>query len=518
MGKIAAAIGARYPASTSGVTPSERYLAQLARRSFLSLWSHTNLFTDESRKNGKGDGKELCDLMVVFDNHVLLFSDKQCDFPQHKDINIAWARWYRRAVRKSVNQLRGAESWIRRFPERVFLDRQCTRQFPVPIPDLKNAQFHRLAVTRGAYAKCREFFGGQSTGSLVINNAVSGSDHLETPFTVGLVTPNQGYVHVLDELTLEVVLRELDTISDLVAYLEKKEALLTKPGRIVTATGEEQLVAMYLTHLNKSNEHDFVEIPDDIDSVFIDEGYWEDFIRNPQYNAKKDADRVSYAWDGLIEHFITYGRDDAGDEPSNAARNVEPILRVLASEPRIRRRGLAEQLLEAMGKRVQPGQRFARLGISNDFPDTAYLFLILPQPDFIKSHEEYREGRRAILQAYCRVAKLRAPAARRIVGIATEPAGSEGASEDLVLLETDGANWTSEHEEDAKELQEIGSILVDGSTTCQETHVKEYPDIGIPPRAPVLQEFRPLDQTLNRAQRRAMERGQRREAKRQRSR
>ncbi len=30
-----------------GVTPSERYLAQLARHSFLSLWSYTNLFTDE---------------------------------------------------------------------------------------------------------------------------------------------------------------------------------------------------------------------------------------------------------------------------------------------------------------------------------------------------------------------------------------------------------------------------------------------------------------------------------------
>jgi hypothetical protein len=38
-----------------------------------------------------------------------------------------------------------------------------------------------------------------------------------------------------------MVLRELDTISDLVEYLRKKEGLLTKPGRIVMGTGEEQV-------------------------------------------------------------------------------------------------------------------------------------------------------------------------------------------------------------------------------------------------------------------------------------
>lgn len=462
---------------TSGRTPSERYLAKLARRSFLSLWSYPNLFTDEGLRNAKGDGRELCDLMVVFDNHVVLFSDKHCNFAQHEDIKIAWARWHKRAIQKSVNQLLGAESWIRRFPDRVFLDRQCTSRFPLPIPDPQNAQFHRLAVTRGAYAKCTEFFGGQSTGSLVINTAVQGRDHLDTPFTVGLVAPGRGYVHVLDELTLEVVLRELDTISDFVAYLRKKEAFLTKPGREVIATGEEQLVAMYLTHMNKNNEHDFVDVSGDVHGVFVDEGYWESFIQNRQYKAKKEADRVSYAWDRLIEHFIAHGQDDPDGGPVGGTRYVEPALRVLAAEPRIRRRELAAQLLEVLGKRVDSGQRFARLLLSKDFPDVAYLFLILPQPDYIKSYEEYREGRRAILAAYCRVAKLRAPAAKRIVGIATEPGGSRGASEDLVLLETHGENWTSEHEKDAKELQEIGNIFVDESTTFQETHVQEYPGV-----------------------------------------
>jgi hypothetical protein len=48
----------------SGATPSEKYLARLADRSFLNLWSYPNTFIDK-RVRGKGDGKELCDLLVV---------------------------------------------------------------------------------------------------------------------------------------------------------------------------------------------------------------------------------------------------------------------------------------------------------------------------------------------------------------------------------------------------------------------------------------------------------------------
>lgn len=59
-----------------GVTDAERYLAKLCKRSFLSLWSYPGVFRDQGRVDGKGDGKEVCDLLVVFDNHIIIFSDK----------------------------------------------------------------------------------------------------------------------------------------------------------------------------------------------------------------------------------------------------------------------------------------------------------------------------------------------------------------------------------------------------------------------------------------------------------
>ncbi len=66
--------------AAEGTTDSERALTRLAKKAFLSLWSYANVYTDEGRTKGKGDGKELVDLLVVFGNDVLLFSDKACAF------------------------------------------------------------------------------------------------------------------------------------------------------------------------------------------------------------------------------------------------------------------------------------------------------------------------------------------------------------------------------------------------------------------------------------------------------
>ena len=62
-----------------GVTNAERYLKRLCDKTFLSLWSYPSIYRDQGRA-GKGDGKELCDLLVVFDNDIIIFSDKLCEF------------------------------------------------------------------------------------------------------------------------------------------------------------------------------------------------------------------------------------------------------------------------------------------------------------------------------------------------------------------------------------------------------------------------------------------------------
>src|SRR5258708_6104954 len=97
-----------------GFTPTEKNLTALADKIFLNLWSYPNLF--------KRDGKELCDLLVVCGDDVLIFSDKNIVWPKRDDFKVSWSRWYRRAVEVSVAQINGATRYLREHCDELFLD------------------------------------------------------------------------------------------------------------------------------------------------------------------------------------------------------------------------------------------------------------------------------------------------------------------------------------------------------------------------------------------------------------
>jgi hypothetical protein len=65
--------------------------------------------------------KELCDLLVVFGDDLIIFSDKSCAMQQGPH---GWSRWYRRSVLESAHQLHRAAGWLRKHPRDVFLDAQ----------------------------------------------------------------------------------------------------------------------------------------------------------------------------------------------------------------------------------------------------------------------------------------------------------------------------------------------------------------------------------------------------------
>jgi hypothetical protein len=109
-------------------------------------------------------GKELCDNLVVFRNHVIIFSDKSCQYPETGDELLDWTRWFKRAVERSADQVHGAERWIRNSPERLFVDAKCIQPFPLKLPPPRDTQFHRVIVVLNASARCRKHFNNGGTG------------------------------------------------------------------------------------------------------------------------------------------------------------------------------------------------------------------------------------------------------------------------------------------------------------------------------------------------------------------
>jgi hypothetical protein len=453
-----------------GITSSERYLNNLCEKSFLSLWSYPGVFRDQKAK-GNGEGKELCDLVVVFDEHILIFSDKHCLFPASEYLGLDWKRWYKRAIHKSAEQAWGAERWLKEHPDRVYLDRACTERFPLPIPSNESAKYHLIVIANGCEDRCKAKFGG--TGSLMFNSTLGrqgiAGELSSEPFTVGDLAPSQTFVHVLTEYTLDILLQTLDTISDFVTYLERKEDLI-RSDTAVFAPGEEDLLAFYLMHMNEKGKHDFA-IGKRFKGIFLDEGFWKDFCERPERKEQLRQDSIRYIWDDLIERFARHALN-ATQYYTNCIElsNAEIGLRFMAREPRLARRLIAKGLIDLFTNTPDGTRRtryFKPLSDNGPF----YVFLSLPKPNFA-SYEQYREVRSSLLQACCMVVKYKFPEALDIVGIASEPVRpNTGCSEDLLYL--DARVWSDELNSEAAQLHHDLGIFA--SATTYNVHEQEYP-------------------------------------------
>lgn len=431
---------------SEGVNDSERILTTLCRKSFLRLWSQTNVFTDEGFKNGKGSTRELCDALVIFGNDVIVFSDKHVTFQAGKELAVAWPRWYRRAVLESCKQLHGAKSWLQRFPSRAYLDAKCTRPLPIAVPTQGAVRFHLVAVTRGSREAALHHNGGEGLGSLGLNSAVEGNAHLQTPFVVGLPEPDKHFVHVLDEVSIDLLLSELDTAADFLDYLGKREALLGRRGTEVTAYGEEELLAAFLRTMDaEGQEHVFFNAPPDElpDMVFFGGDIYEALNDDPGYARKKQADGISYEWDRLIDRFLEYGDPDLhGKYINQSPAEIEQGLRLMAAESRFRRRQLAEAFLGAL-RRVERGMRLGRLAYGGVAGETVYVFVVVAKRQD-ETYDAYRQYRIALLHAYVQTAKLKAPLGTTFVGIGFDNPHKDyqGGSEDLFVLVKEA--WTAD--------------------------------------------------------------------------
>jgi hypothetical protein len=432
-----------------GVTAAEQYLEWLCEKTFLSMWSYPGVYRNQ--KSGKGIagcGKEVADLIVVFGEHVLIFSDKDCAFPNSSNLQTDWRRWYRRAIEDPARQILGAERWIKSYPDRLFVDNRCTERFPLALPKPSAMRIHRIVVAHDSTQRCKAEMGG--SGSLAIKPSVIADAQA---FAVGRVYPGAPWVHVLDDISLTELLRTLDTVADFVSYLEKKERFINS-GKLKSAASELDLLAAYMG-LFTQDGHDFL-FPDDLAEIEIKQGEWTRFTISPQRRAQVVADSVSYTWDRLIEtfnHHALTGTQHFTSHPGVA--NQEKGFYWLAREPRVRRRMLAKALVDVLNRNPTS---FAVRVLTTDslavFP--VYVFLLLPQKPN-ESDEEYRRNRRELLKSYSLVAKLKIPAAKHIVGIATQPGSSQERSEDFFYY--DVRHWSEAERKDAERIQKKTGFL-----------------------------------------------------------
>jgi hypothetical protein len=431
-----------------GLTTSEQVLAELCEKSFLRLWTYPNL--------SKKPGKELTDLLVVFQDYVLIFSDKSCAYPNTGDTGLDWRRWFRRAISNSAHQIHRAEQCIRSRPGQVFLDSKCSERLPLRLPGPERIRIHRICVATGAAERCRA-----ATGQTSLAISVNVTDDA-MPFTIGRVQGTGGWLHVLDASGLKLLLGELNTVTDVVGYLDAKSKLLDG-GTFQGAPSEADLLARYLW-----NGRSF---PHSTQPYVLHPNLWRQVAADPRFQAGHRENAVSAFWDGLIEYLTENyleGTLEHGNELN--VTEYEELVRIMASESRFHRRVLSKAILDRVDR-----ARGAKIGslLPSEQPNVVYALLIGRGAQG-GDYAEYRADRSRELLLRCHAAKAAQPHCRYVVGIALDARGIGGGSEDFVYLDTN--DWTDEIMADATRIREELRYFLPGRAIESPVNEDEYPE------------------------------------------
>jgi hypothetical protein len=468
-------------AKSPPATLSEQYLEALGAQSFLSLWSYPRIFRDQH------GGKEICDLLVIFDREIIIFSDKHCAFKDTSRPRLDWGRWFKKAIEESAQQIWGAERWIKQYPHRLFLDQSCQNSFPLVIPP--QARFYRVTVAHGAEVYAKAF----GRAGLFIDPTIIGKAHYGEncePFKVGQLDPAKGFVHVFDRTALTAVMQTIDTIQDFIVYLRDKEAVILG-GKLRWAWSEQDLLAAYL---GNPNEECSFTIPLRYKTIHVPTGNWDIYQRSPLRRAQERANRISYFWDELIESYSQHVLNGTlhTDTSSRSVADNERVLRLLAREPRTKRRKLSEELIEFTLKE-KPGFRVifsadqaeplealpARTADVSLNPLTAYVFGAIPTDPSLASDEQ-AHLRKSGLILYAAALKHRYPTLVEIIGIAVETKNLDPAS--MILSYMNTRDWGTEQEELARKVQDANGFAT--NLAWRRSFVPNTPPVPPIPKNP----------------------------------
>jgi hypothetical protein len=460
-----------------GTTPSEQTLASLCERSFLKLWSYPNPFNE--------DGKELCDLLVVFEDQVIIYFDRDAVLPliSTKEPQVLWDRWRKKVIDKQLNTARGAARYILNGGQ-IFLD--AKREIPFPLSlNLEKIKIQKIIVAHGAKEACLGSSESNVFGSLAIVYSADPPIY-ELPFLINL--DKEDPIHVFDSHNLPILLGELDTIADFTNYLSAKVEAIRRLD-MLSYCGEEDLLAHYLLNFDAEAKRHYIGTKDSsINGVAISEGEWKDFIEMPMYARTKAANKVSYLWDDIIQ-------DTSQNTLDGTLMGSSPLLGrsailEMAKEPRFMRRSLSEMMRSAVVNFPETAGFSRNVTLmASVTPKKAYVLLQLRPPEDFRIASDYRAKRQTFLEIACAAAKNKLPVLETIVGIAIDaPKFVKEDGEDFILM--DCKDWSEETRKYYELLNKDWGFFQSPSLQQREMHATEF--IHPTPARPAQRTARPV--------------------------
>ncbi len=395
------------------MTPSEQYVTDLCQKSFLPFWNFPNPI---GKKN-----KELCDVLVVCGNYILIISVKDIRVSSHIDKKVQYERWVKKAVEDSAKQIYGAERFLK-TTNNLFTK---NRKNKIPLPPNNDRVILRIAIA----------FGSKNTFPLPYGDF------------------GQGFVHVLDEEATSILLSELDTITDFTKYLKDKEQFIK--GKYFAMPKESDFLAFYIQTA--------LDIDDKVDAIVSTDGLWEEYLLSEEYTRWRNLIPQSLIWDYMITQLHCY---HISSETSDERRNdLEEAIRVINQESRINRIELGGILDNAIQRKSS-----ARMLRPLKNAKHCYVFMPLTSKNW--------EGKEKELELRCVVARMENPSVKRVIGIGF---GNNGDGQDVYDI---CSHYIPEMSEEfithAKEVQdELGYFKKPTISHSKEYRKEDFKGFGL---------------------------------------
>lgn len=304
----------------------EDLVTELSTRAYLKYWCYPNPIDINGNKN------EICDLLIIFFDTIIIISVKNYDLKGN------YERYKNRVVKKSTKQLFGAERKL--FKKGNLIE--------IAHPDKGNEKFNpdkiknvfRITVSVGESFENYEFVDNEK---------------------------GKGCINILNKETFEIITNELDTIKDLVEYLEARENLLNNSiGKLCNCT-EKDLLAHFLMNRRTFAVDLFQNFEKETEKL---KGIWENYLKNRSVIIKKLVDEKSYFIDKIVEEDIL------------PLENGEELARELMTLSRFERRIITHQLFSIVEKYKDKKDFLGR--VYTEHKGTGFLFLYYP-PDKSKA-------------------------------------------------------------------------------------------------------------------------------------
>lgn len=291
----------------------ESFVNEIAYKSFFKYWCYPG------PKYENGDKKEICDLLIVFNDICIIFSVKNYEFKGNH------VRYFNNTIEKAVRQLNGAYKTLFKKDK-----------VEIKHPDRNPEEFPKNKIVK--------IF-------KIIINLGEGVDFYDITRTHN----NSDFITIFDKETFQTIAEELNTVPDFIDYLEKRELLFkNKTVQVISPDSPKDLNENDKKYLNENNENSIKIIGTEKDllayfftnvrsfpKVITDNsennymvidivGAWEIFKNSPSAIKKEFADFSSYFVDNLIMNEILNR-----EEPF-----MEEIAKELLSLNRLQRRAV----------------------------------------------------------------------------------------------------------------------------------------------------------------------------------